>query len=136
MARMSESVLDKAQQLAEVISSCDELEVLRRAAEQIDADDKASAMLKEFQAKQATAEQAHASGIELPREQIVEIQAMQAQIHEYQCIQDFAKAQGNFNDLMNRVNDIIAAAVMGAPDEEQPEPQDHGGHVHGPGCSH
>lgn len=136
MARMSEGVLDKAQQLAEEISGCEELAVLRRAAEEIDADNEASEMLKEFQQKQATAEQAHASGIELPREQIIEIQALQAQIHEYQCIQDFAKAQGNFNDLMNRVNDIIAAAVMGAPDEEQPEPHDHGGHVHGPGCSH
>lgn len=136
MARMSENVLDKAQELAEVISSCEELAVLKRAAEQIDADNEASAMLKEFQQKQATVEQAHASGIELPREQVVEIQALQAQIHEYQCIQDFAKAQGNFNDLMNRVNDIIAAAVMGTPPEEPAESHDHGGHVHGPGCSH
>lgn len=134
VASMSMGVLDKAQELADAISTCDELAVLKRAAERIDTDETASTMLREFQEKQATTKQAGSAGLQLPPEHTSEMQSLQGRIDSNQFIQDFAQAQGNFNDLIERVNDIIAAAVLGM--EQQEDEPEHHSHEHGPGCRH
>jgi cell fate (sporulation/competence/biofilm development) regulator YlbF (YheA/YmcA/DUF963 family) len=124
-------VLDKAQELAEAISDSDELATLRTAAEQVDTDEAATGALKKFQEKQETIQMAARSGLELPPEQMAEMQTLQGQIREIPSIQNFAEAQGQFNALIDQVNDIIAGAVMGiVPGATQADP-----HEHGPGCS-
>jgi len=49
----------------------------------------------------------------LPKEQISEIQSLQEEIRDIPTIREFALAQSQFNALIDRVNDIIASAVMG-----------------------
>ena len=120
-------VLGKAQELADAISVSDELSSLREAAELLDSDEMANAALKNFQEKQEMVQRAASSGLQLPDEQMSELQSMQGQIREIPTVQDFAAAQNVFNDLMNKVNDIIAAAVMGTEPGE-------GGSCSDPGC--
>ncbi len=124
-------VLEKAQELADAISVSDELTKLRSAAEKVDTDEKATTALKKFQEKQETIQMAARSGLELPPERMAEMQTLQGQIQQIPSIQDFAHAQGNFNALIDKVNDIIAGAVMGI----SPESAQSGPHEHGPGCS-
>ncbi len=127
-------VLDKAQELASAISVCDELSMLRDAAEKVDSDQAATFALKRFQDKQETLERAARSGLELPKDQLSEIQSLQKEIQGISTIRDFAEAQKQFNMLIDRVNDIIAAAVMGVhPGALQEEPHHH---EHGPNCNH
>ena len=123
-------VVDKAEELANAISESEELVQLRQAAERVDNDEKASAALQKFSEKQEMVQRAASSGLQLPPEQMEELQEMQSQIREIPSIQDFATAQMGFNQLMDRVNDIISAAVMGREPGEGPE-----GHSHGSSCS-
>lgn len=125
-------VLSKAQELADAISVSDELAKLRDAAGRLDCDEAANGALKRFQEKQDMIHRAAKSGLELPQDQMEELKDMQGQIQNIPTVQDFAVAQSQFNDLMNRVNDIIAAAVTG----EEPEDMAQGGHGPGCGCRH
>lgn len=106
-------VLSKAEELAAAISDCEELGVLREAAQKVDSDDAANAALQKFSEKQEMVQRAASSGLQLPPEQMEELQEMQAQIRDIPTIKDFAEAQGNFNQLMDKVNEVISAAVMG-----------------------
>ncbi|MBE0429892.1 MAG: YlbF family regulator [Thermoleophilia bacterium] len=124
-------VLSKAQELADAISVSEELGSLREAAERLDSDEIANVALRDFQEKQQVMQRAASSGIQLPDEQKKELTSIQNQIREIPTVQDFAVAQNNFNSLMSRVNDIIAAAVSGV------EPGDGGGCSEpGCGCGH
>lgn len=123
------TVLAKAEELADAISESEELTALRDAAERLDGDEIANAALSKFQEKQEMVQRAATSGLQLPDEQMQELKQMQDKIREIPAVQDFAMAQSNFNDLMGRVNNIIAAAVMG-PDEDNS-----GGGCSEPGCS-
>ncbi len=124
-------VLSKAQELASAISESEELAQLRVAAEKVDNDEAATAALKQFQEKQETIQMATRTGLELPPEQMAEMQTLQGKIREIPSIQGFAEAQNQFNALIDQVNDVIAGAVMGAaPGAVQEEP-----HQHGPGCN-
>lgn len=120
-------VLSKAQELADAISVSEELAGLRGAAERLDDDEMANAALRKFQEKQEMIQRAASSGLELPDEQMEELKTMQGQIREIPTVQEFAVAQNKFNNLMNDVNNIIAAAVSGI------EPDDSGSEC-GPGC--
>lgn len=122
-------VLSKAQELAQAISDSDELVKLRDAAELLDADETANEVLKSFQEKQNVINRAARSGLEMPPEQMEELKGMQGRIQEIPSVQKFAAAQNDFNNLMNQVNNIIAAAVTGE------DPEKMGGSEHGPGCS-
>lgn len=124
-------VLSKAEELANAISDCDELVDLRGAAGRLDDDETANVALRNFQEKQATLQRAAKSGLELPPEQMDELKMMQGEIQQIPSVQDFAAAQTRFNDLMNHVNNIIAAAVSG----EEPGGMADGGGGCGGGCS-
>jgi len=106
-------VLSKAEELAAAISDCEELGLLREAAQKVDGDEAASAALQKFSEKQEMVQRAASSGLQLPPEQMEELQEMQAQIRDIPSIKDFATAQGSFNQLMDQVNELISAAVMG-----------------------
>lgn len=106
-------VLSKAEELAAAISDCEELGLLREAAQNVDSDEAANAALQKFSEKQEMVQRAASSGLQLPPEQMEELQEMQTQIRDIPAIKDFATAQGSFNQLMDQVNEIISAAVMG-----------------------
>lgn len=122
------SVIAKAEELAGAISESEELTALREAAERLDKDETASAALSKFQQRQEMVQRAATSGLQLPEEQMQELKDMQSEIRDIPSVQEFAEAQTSFNNLMGRVNDIIAAAVMG-PDAEP------SGGCSEPGCS-
>ena len=124
-------VLDKARELADAISVSEELTTLRSAAADVDRDETATGALKRFQEKQETIQMAARSGLELPPDQMSDMQSLQGQIQQIPSIKAFAQAQGKFNALIDQVNDIIAGAVMGA----DPGPEQSDNHGHGPGCS-
>lgn len=123
-------VLTKAEELATAISDCEELGVLREAAERVDNDETASAALQKFSEKQEMVQRAASSGLQLPPEQMEELQEMQGKIRDIPSIQNFATAQTSFNQLMDSVNEIISAAVMGREPGESPDE-----HSHDSGCS-
>ncbi len=118
-------VLSKAEELAAAISASEELVVLRQAAERVDSDEMATAALQKFSEKQEMVQRAASSGLQLPPEQMEELQEMQGQIRDIPSIQDFASAQTCFTELMDKVNEIISAAVMGREPGDSPEPHSH-----------
>ena len=119
-------VLDKAQELADAISESEELGMLRQAADRVDNDQTAIAALQKFSAKQEMVQRAASSGLQLPPEQMEELQQMQGEIRDIPSMQEFATAQTGFNQLMDKVNEIISAAVMGTAPGDGPEGHDHG----------
>lgn len=123
-------ILTKAEELAAAISDCEELGVLREAAERVDNDETASEALQKFSEKQEMVQRAASSGLQLPPEQMEELQEMQGKIRDIPSIQNFATAQTSFNQLMDSVNEIISAAVMGREPGESPDE-----HSHDSGCS-
>lgn len=123
-------ILDKAQELADAISASEELVLLREAAEKVDNDEAATTALQKFQEKQEMVQRAASSGLQLPPEQMEELQEMQAEIRDIPSIQGFASAQTSFNELMDKVNEIISCAVMGKQPGEEPD-----GESCSPGCS-
>jgi|SRR5665811_779959 len=136
-------ILSKAEELAAAISDCDELGVLREAAQKVDSDEEASAALQKFSEKQEVVQRAASSGIELPPEQMEELQEMQGKIRDIPSIKEFATAQGSFNQLMDKVNEIISAAVMGREPGEAADcgcapgaDSNDSGNGGGCGCSH
>ncbi|MFA5809318.1 MAG: YlbF family regulator [Thermoleophilia bacterium] len=106
-------IMDKAQELADAISESEQLGLLREAAEKVDNDEAATTALQKFQEKQEMVQRAASSGLQLPPEQMEELQAMQAEIRDIPSIQGFASAQTSFNELMDKVNEIISCAVTG-----------------------
>ena len=126
-------ILTKAEELAAAISDCEELGVLREAAERVDNDETASAALQKFSEKQEMVQRAASSGIQLPPEQMEELQEMQGKIRDIPSIQNFATAQTSFNQLMDSVNEIISAAVMGREPGAAPDEHSHGADC---GCDH
>jgi len=128
-AKKMSSVINRAEELASAICDCEELGLLRQAAERVDNDEAATAALQKFSEKQEMVQRAASSGLQLPPEQMEELQEMQGQIRDIPTIQDFASAQTGFNQLMDQVNEIISAAVMGREPGEVPE-----GHSHGSSC--
>jgi len=141
------AVLSKAEELAAAISDCEELGLLREAAQKVDSDEAATAALQKFSEKQEMVQRAASSGLQLPPEQMEELQEMQGKIRDIPSIKDFATAQGSFNQLMDQVNEIISAAVMGrepgeandcgcAPGADSGECAPGSGNGGGCGCGH
>ena len=83
-------------------------------------------MLQKVSEKQEMVQRAASSGLQLPPEQMEELQELQSQIRDIPSIQEFATAQMGFNQLMDKVNDIISAAVTGREPGEAPEEHNHG----------
>lgn len=127
------TILDRAQELAGAISGSDELGLLRQAAEKVDSDETATVALQKFQEKQEMVQRAASSGLQLPPEQMEELQSMQTEIRDIPSIQDFAAAQTSFNELMDKVNDIISTAVTGKQPGNGPDEQECGPSC---GCGH
>lgn len=111
-------VLEKAQELAEAISLCDELADLRDAAQKVEGDEAATIMIERLKEKQEVVRRAASSGLELPEDQISELKSLQGEISEIDSVREFNMAQGNFNTLMEQVNNIIATALSGETGEE------------------
>jgi cell fate (sporulation/competence/biofilm development) regulator YlbF (YheA/YmcA/DUF963 family) len=124
------SVLEKAQELADAISGCEELTDLKTAAEQVEGDETATQMIGRLQEKQEVIRRAASSGLELPEEQIAELKDLQSQIGDIPAVREFNVAQGKFNRLMEQVNSIIAHALSDDEPGDDPDPADCG-----PGCS-
>ncbi|GBE57491.1 hypothetical protein BMS3Abin01_00411 [bacterium BMS3Abin01] len=125
-------VLDKAQELADAISSCEELSQLKEAAQQVEGDETATSMIGRLQEKQEVIRRAASTGLELPEEQIGELKELQAQIGDIPAVQEFNQAQGKFNQLMEQVNNIIAHALSDGEPGDDPEVAN-GGHSCGCG---
>jgi cell fate (sporulation/competence/biofilm development) regulator YlbF (YheA/YmcA/DUF963 family) len=111
-------VLEKARELAEAISLCDELADLRDAAEKVEGDEAATQMIERLKEKQEVVRRAASSGLELPEEQISELKNLQGEIGDIASVKEFNMAQGNFNNLMEQVNNIIATALSGDSGED------------------
>lgn len=124
-------VLDKAQELADAISDCDELVELREAAEKVEDDEAATSMIERLQEKQEIVRRAASSGLELPDEQISELKRLQGQIGDIESVRDFNLAQGSFNKLMEDVNNIIAQALSGDDPDAGADARGNG-----PACNH
>ncbi len=114
-------VLEKARELAEAISVCDELADLREAARIVEGDELATSMIDRLREKQEVVRRAASSGLELPEEQITELRELQGQISDIESVRRFNIAQGKFNSLMEQVNDIIAHALSGEEEGSEPD---------------
>ncbi len=125
-------VLDKAQELADAISSCEELSQLKTAAQQVEGDETATNMIGRLQEKQEVIRRAASTGLELPEEQIGELKELQAQIGDIPAVREFNLAQGKFNQLMEQVNNIIAHALSDGEPGDDPGSAN-GGHSCGCG---
>lgn len=127
-------ILEKARELAELISESPELSAVRAAEEEMANNDGAHALIEQFQKKQAELQQAYMNGQEMTEAQRQEMEALNKQLHDNPFIAKYFAAQDNFQQILNSVNFIITKAISG----EEPDACGCGGGSSdgcGSGCS-
>ncbi len=107
------SVVEKAKELADAISECDELKELRSAEARMTLDPAAQDILKEFQEKQREFYELQMTGGELNDTQKADVKRIEAAMSNNQYISAFVAAQGKFEELLKSVNVIIGKAISG-----------------------
>jgi cell fate (sporulation/competence/biofilm development) regulator YlbF (YheA/YmcA/DUF963 family) len=110
------SIIDKAKELAELITNSEELNEIREAEKAMFNDEAANNLVQEFQQKQIKVNNAQMSGEEVGDELYEEIEAFQEKMAENPFIARYLSAQEKFNQTLASVNFIISKAISGDDD--------------------
>jgi cell fate (sporulation/competence/biofilm development) regulator YlbF (YheA/YmcA/DUF963 family) len=107
------SVLDRARELgAEILESSELLEM--RNAEQVMLNDKeAQKLIQEFKDKQKDYQMIKSKGEELTESQQQEVDDLESRMLDNPLILDYFRAQQNFENMLEEINNIIAGAISG-----------------------
>ncbi len=107
------SVLDKAKELGEEISSSQELIRMRDTQNLMLANQEASTLVNEFNEKQKRYMTLQSQGIGLTEEQKRDVEDLEKRMLDNQLIVDFFQAQQNFERMLEEINKIISGAITG-----------------------
>ncbi|WP_408956058.1 YlbF family regulator [Natroniella sp. ANB-PHB2] len=107
------SIMEKAQELGDVIVESQEFSDLKAAEEAMGADKAAQEIIQEFQAKQRKAQMAQRNGKPVSDELKKELQGIQAKMQQNEHVKGYMEAQEKFGKVMQTVNQVISAAIQG-----------------------
>jgi len=107
------SVLDKARELAAEILQSTELIEMRNAEQVMLGDGNAQKLIEEFKDKQKTYQLVRSQGKELTQTQQQEVDDLESKMLDNPLILDYFRAQQNFENMLEEINNIIAGAISG-----------------------
>lgn len=107
------SVLDKARELAAEILDSSELVEMKNAEQAMLNDEEALKLIEEFKNKQKAYQLVKSQGKELTESQQQEVDDLESRMLDNPLILDYFRAQQNFENMLEEINNIIAGAISG-----------------------
>lgn len=107
------SVLDKARELAAEILESSELVEMRNTEQAMLNDEEAQKLIEEFKNKQKAYQLVKSQGKELTESQQQEVDDLESRMLDNPLILDYFRAQQNFENMLEEINNIIAGAISG-----------------------
>ena len=105
------SVMDKARELGKEIRTTEEYKELERTTDNIKDDANANKMIQDIQELQQQIQFAQQSGVQPSQEQIDEFDSLKGKMDTSLTIQAYAKAQNDFSEFMQTVNNAIGEGI-------------------------
>ena len=105
------SVMDKARELGKEIRTTEEYKELERTTGNIKDDADANKMIQDIQELQQQIQFAQQSGVQPSQEQIDEFNSLKGKMDTSLTIQAYAKAQNDFSEFMQTVNNAIGEGI-------------------------
>ncbi|MFU8794018.1 MAG: YlbF family regulator [Dethiobacteria bacterium] len=105
------SVMDKAKELGKEIRNTAEYKELERATGNVKEDHDAHKMIQDIQELQQQMQFAQQSGVEPSQEQIDQFNEIKSKMDSNLTIQSYAKAQNNFSEFMQSINNAIGEGI-------------------------
>ncbi len=112
-----EDVIQKADDLAQALRAHDRYRKMRVAEQALENDEEAQNLTGEFQAAQALIAEKEKSGKPIEVEDKRRISELQQKVGASENLQAFLRAQADFYEMMNRVNQSIQTVLGGGDDE-------------------
>jgi len=105
------SVIVKAKELGKEIRKTEQYRELERVSENMQEDAEANQMVREIQDLQQQIQFAQQSGVQPSQEQIEEFNNLKSKMDTSLTIQAYAKAQNDFSEFMQDVNNAISEGI-------------------------
>lgn len=105
------SVMDRARELGKEIRTTEEYKELERTTGNIKDDANANKMIQDIQELQQQIQFAQQSGVQPSQEQIDEFNSLKGKMDTSLTIQAYAKAQNDFSEFMQTVNNAIGEGI-------------------------
>lgn len=105
------SVIEKAKELGKEIRKTAEYQELERVTANIEKDAEANQMIQEIQELQQQMQFAQQSGVEPSPEQLQQFNDIKSKMDTSLTIQAYAKAQNDFSQFMQSVNNAIGEGI-------------------------
>lgn len=105
------SVMDKARELGKEIRTTEEYKELERTTGNIKDDADANKMIQDIQELQQQIQFAQQSGVQPSQEQIDNFNSLKGKMDTSLTIQAYAKAQNDFSEFMQTVNNAIGEGI-------------------------
>jgi len=113
------NAIEKAKELGRVIRETSEYLELEKANENIKADEAASQIIEQINEVQEQINFAQQSGVEPSSEQISQFNDLKDKMQNNLTIQSFIKAQEQFNQVMQDINNAISEGLTGEESSEE-----------------
>ncbi|KUK31818.1 MAG: Uncharacterized protein XD63_0943 [Thermoanaerobacterales bacterium 50_218] len=107
------SYIEKAKELGYALRECKETLVLQAAEMNLDNDQEAQNLIREFQQQERKLKEKQESGIAITSEEWDQFNQVQEKMKQNKSIQAYLAAQANFYKLLQQVNLIINQVLRG-----------------------
>lgn len=107
------SVIAKARELGEEIARSQELAAMIQAQQAMLQDPAARQIIDEFHQKQRFLQMIQTQGLELTESQKADVEDLEKRMMDNPLITEFFRAQHNFEQLLEEINQIISDAISG-----------------------
>ncbi len=105
------SVIEKAKDLGKEIRKTPEYKELERATHNVKGDSEANKMIEDIQEIQQQIQFAQQSGVDPSQDQIDQFNNLKSKMDTSLTIQAYAKAQNDFSQFMQNVNNAIGEGI-------------------------
>lgn len=110
--------MDKAQELADLLATCEELNAMRDAEVAMYSDAAAQEIINEFQQAQQEFHEVYSRGEDLTDAQRAKANEIEVKMDSNPAISKYVAAQEKFESVLQGVNMIISRAISGEQNEE------------------
>ena len=110
---MSAQIMEKANELAQLIANSGELSELKKLEGNMNQDPQAIEIIGQFQKFQEGIYKKQMSGEELSAQEKIDIAAMEQKMNSNASIKAYIDASQNFDKLMRSINTAITTAISG-----------------------
>ncbi len=108
-------VYEKARELGYALLDCDETVILKAAEANLDNDQEAQGLIRQFREYQRKIQELQEAGEDVADEEWEEFQEIQEKMKANKTIQAYFAAQARFGQVLQRINAIIHQIVFGGP---------------------